>query len=196
MAQPQHAAVTQRILRRETRSPRTGAAVTAAVLGILACLYVLLEAVLQALGQDGWLIDPGPAARWIAGLPDGMEPVVLGLCGVLVFLLGLGFLLQALLPGRRARYALPNPRAAVVVDAQVLAASLARCARMRAGVTPQQVLVTVGRRRVDVQIRPTSGLPVDPEAVQAAVEDELLLTKLDPQPEVRVVVAGTGVIGQ
>ena len=192
----QHTAVTQRILRRETRSPRTGAAVAAAVLGILACLYVLLEAVLQALGQDGWLIDPGPAARWAAGLPEGTEPVILGLCGVLVFLLGLMFLLQALLPGRRARYALPNPRAAVVVDAQVLAASLARCARMRAGVTPQQVLVTVGRKRVDVRIRPTSGLPVDPEAVQAAVEDELLLTKLDPQPEVRVVVAGTGVIGQ
>lgn len=191
-----HSALTQRILHRETRSPRTGAAITVAVLGILACLYLLLEAVLQALGQEGWLIDPGPAARWLAGLPEGTDPLILGLSGALLFLLGLVFVLQAVLPGRRARYALPNPRAAVVVDAQVLAASLARCARMRAGVTRQQVLVTVGRKRVDVRIRPTSGLPVDPEAVQAAVEDELLLTKLDPQPEVRVVIADTGVIGQ
>nr|WP_231713400.1 DUF6286 domain-containing protein [Arthrobacter sp. zg-Y769] len=114
----------------------------------------------------------------------------------MVFLAGLLFFLPAVLPGRRARYALPNPRAAVVVDGEVLAASLARCARMRADVTPQQVLVTVGRTLVEVQIRPTSGTPVDADAVRGAVEDELLLTKLDPQPAVRVRVAEAGVIGQ
>ena len=188
--------LTSRILKRETHSARTPAAVTAAVLGILFCGYVLLETVLQALGQEAWLIDPPTFAQWLADLPAGSDPLVLGLSGALVFLAGLLFFLQAVLPGRRARYALPNPRAAVVVDGEVLAASLARCARTQAGVAPQQVLVTVGRTAVDVQIRPTSGTPVDPQAVRAAVEEELQLTKLDPQPAVRVQVAEAGVIGQ
>nr|WP_231710221.1 DUF6286 domain-containing protein [Arthrobacter zhangbolii] len=188
--------MTGRILRRETHSARTPAAVAAAVLGILFCGYVLLESVLQALGQPAWLIDPPTFGHWLAGLPAGTDPLILGLSGALILFAGLLFFLQAVLPGRRARYALPNPRAAVVVDAEVLAASLARCARLQAGVTPQQVLVTVGRTAVDVQIRPTSGIPVDDEAIRAAVEDELLLTKLDPQPAVRVRIAPVGVIGQ
>ncbi|MCC3278848.1 DUF6286 domain-containing protein [Arthrobacter sp. zg-Y40] len=188
--------LTDRIVKRETHSARTPAAVTAAAIGILFFAYVLLETVLQALGQDAWLIDPPTFWRWLANLPARSDPLILGLSGGLIFLAGLLFFLQAVLPGWRARYALPNPRAAVVVDGEVLAASLARCARTSAGVTPQQVLVTVGRMAVDVQIRPTSGTPVDPEAVRAAVEEELQLTKLNPQPAVRVQVASSGVIGQ
>ncbi|KAD4059590.1 hypothetical protein GD627_00270 [Arthrobacter yangruifuii] len=188
--------VTTRIVRRETHSARTGASAVAAVLGILFFAYVLLESVLQVLGEQPWLIDPPTFGHWLADLPAEVDPVILGLSGALVFLAGLLFFLPAVLPGRRARYALPNPRAAVVVEGEVLAASLARCARMQAGVTPQQVLVTVGRTLVEVQIRPTSGTPVDAEAVRAAVEDELTLTKLDPQPAVRVRVADAGVIGQ
>ena len=188
--------LTRRIVRRETHSARTPAAVTAAALGILFFGYVLLEAVLQALGQPAWLIDPPTFGQWLADLPEDSDPLILGLSGGLILIAGLVFFLQAVLPGRRARYVLPNPRAAVVVDGEVLAASLARCARLQAGVTPQQVLVTVGRSTVDVQVRPTSGIPVDSEAIHAAVEDELLLTKLDPQPSVRVQVAPVGVIGQ
>nr|WP_269436913.1 DUF6286 domain-containing protein [Arthrobacter gengyunqii] len=109
---------------------------------------------------------------------------------------GLVLFLQAVLPGRRPRYALPNPRAAVVVDAEVLASSLARRARLTAGVTSEQVLVTVGRTRVDVRIRPTSGVPVDEDAVRNAVAEELELTGLEPRPEVRVQVSQMGVIGQ
>lgn len=188
-------ALTARIVRRETHSPRTVASVTAAALGVLLCLYVLLEATLQALGQDEWLLDPPATGQWLVDLPTA-DPLVLGLVGVVAFLLGLWFLFQGVLPGRRARYALPNPRAAVVVDAEVLAASLARRARITAGVSQEQVLATVGRSSVEVSIRPTSGIPVDAGAVRRAVEDELLLTNLDPQPRVVVQVAPMGAIGQ
>ncbi|MER2133760.1 MAG: DUF6286 domain-containing protein [Arthrobacter sp.] len=185
-----------RIVRRETHAARTVPAVIAAGLGILFCLYVLLESVLQSLGQDEWLIDPPTFAHWLGGLPGDADPLVLGLTGALVFAAGLWFFLMAVLPGRRARYAIPNPRAAVVVDAEVLASSLARRARLTAGVTSSQVLVTVGRTRVEVRIRPTSGIPVDSEAVRAAVEDELALTGLQPQPAVTVLVSTMGAIGQ
>ncbi|MBF4994726.1 hypothetical protein ITX31_11470 [Arthrobacter gandavensis] len=195
-AAPPTAGSTARIVRRETHAARTVPAVIAAVLGILFCLYVLLEAVLQSLGQDEWLIDPPTFAHWLAGLPRDADPLMLGLAGALIFLAGLWFFLMAVLPGRRARYALPNPRAAVVVDAEVLASSLARRARLTAGVTSEQVLVTVGRTRVEVRVRPTSGIPVDPEALRAAVEDELALTGLQPLPAVSVLVSTVGAIGQ
>ncbi|MBD7995013.1 hypothetical protein H9639_06860 [Arthrobacter sp. Sa2CUA1] len=188
--------IIKRILRRETHAARTVPAIIAAVLGILFCLYVLLESVLQSLGQEEWLIDPPTFAHWLAGLPRDVDPVYLGLAGSLIFLAGLWFFLMAVLPGRRARYAIPNPRAAVVVEAEVLAASLARRSRLTAGVSSGQVLVTVGRTRVEVRIRPTSGIPVDADAVRAAVEDELALTGLDPQPAVHIQVSTMGAIGQ
>lgn len=186
----------KRIVRRETHAARTVPAIIAAVFGILFCLYVLLESVLQSLGQEEWLIDPPTFAHWLAGLPRDADPLFLGLAGGLIFLAGLWFFLMAVLPGRRARYAIPNPRAAVVVEAEVLAASLARRSRVSAGVTAGQVLVTVGRTRVEVRIRPTSGIPVNVDAVRAAVEDELALTGLDPQPAVSIQISTMGAIGQ
>lgn len=191
-----HDSLTRRIVRRETHASRTVPAIIAAFVGIPFCLYVLLEAALQALGQEAWLTDPGALGNWLADLPSGADPVILGLCGSLILLAGLIFFLLAVLPGRRPRYALPNPRAAVIVDAEVLASALARLARVTAGVSQEQVLVTVGRTRVDVRIRPTSGVPVNADAVRQAVEDELILTGLDPQPEVRVQISNLGVIGQ
>ena len=50
----------------------------------------------------------------------------------------------------------------LMVDDQVLAASLARRARTDAAVGPGQVLVTVHGERVEVQLSPTSGTPVKP----------------------------------
>lgn len=188
--------LTADVIRRETHSSRALPSAIVAGLVILACLYVLLEAALKAFGQDPWLISPEDAAGWVGSLPSGVPPSVLAAAGALVFFLGLIFFLNAVLPGRRARLSIPNERAAVVVDAEVLASSLARRARVAAGVAPEQVLVTIGRRLVDVQVRPTSGTPVQEQAVREAVEDELHRTAVHPVPEVRVVVARSGVIGQ
>ncbi|NJC20926.1 hypothetical protein BJ994_000002 [Arthrobacter pigmenti] len=188
--------LTSHIIRREMHSSRAVPSIIVAALLILLCLYVMLEAALKALGQDPWLIGPEQAAAWVGSLPGGVAPSFLGAAGALVFLMGLIFFLSAVLPGRRAKLSIPNERAAVVVEAEVLASSLARRARVAAGVTPEQVLVTIGRRVVEVQVRPTSGIPVDEQAVQSAVEDELRRTAVEPVPDVRVAVAPSGVIGQ
>lgn len=188
--------LTSDVIRRETHASRAVSSTIVAVLIILACLYVMLEAALKALGQDPWLLGPEAAAGWVGSLPDGVSSTVLAAAGALIFLVGLFFFLAAVVPGRKARLSIPNERAAVVVDAEVLASSLARRARVAAGVTPEQVLVTIGRRLVEVQVRPTSGIPVSEQSVQAAVEDELRRTDIDPVPEVRVAVAQSGVIGQ
>lgn len=184
-----------RVLRRETHSPRSGLSVVAAILVTLAAIYALLEAVLAALGQPTWLVHPLAAAQWIADLPGSYPPALLGAAGVLMALVGLIFLGTGLLPGRRARHVIANQRVAIVVDDEVIASALAKCARMAAGVTREQVMVVVSARLVQVNIRPTSGIRLSEQAIQAAVEAQLAAMELDPRPAVTVKLAASGVVG-
>ncbi len=188
--------VVAQIIRREMHSSRALPAVLAATLIGLICLYVLLETTLKAMGQDPWLVSPEAAGQWLADLPGVVDSLTLGAASALMLFAGIVFLVLSVVPGRRARHPIPNNRAAVVVDAEVIASSLARSARTAAGVTPEQTRVTVGRNFVEVQLRPTSGTPVDREAIRAMVEDELHRTSMTPIPEVRIQVSSSGVIGQ
>ncbi|WP_245413142.1 DUF6286 domain-containing protein [Arthrobacter celericrescens] len=183
------------ILRRETKSSRALAAGVAAFLVIAVCVYGLLESALRAIGQQPWLIDPQAAAEGLVKLPEGISPLLLGAIGAVVVMFGLIFLLNAVLPGRRARHLLDDPRLAVVVDDEVIAAALARSARAAANVTQEQVMVVVSQRLVVVNVRPTSGVPVHEQRVQSAVEDELRAMAPSPMPAIRVNVAVSGVIG-
>lgn len=182
-------------LRRETTSGRAVAAVVVALLVMLLCVYALLESTLQAIGQPAWITDPESAARFVAGLPAGINPGILGLLGVVVAIVGLIFVVVALRPGRAGRRVLPSRRIAVVLDDEVLASALARRARAAATVRPEQVTVVLSHREAIVNVRPTSGIPVRAEDVLAAVEDELRRLRPQPYPLLRVRVAGTGVIG-
>ncbi|MEV7604150.1 hypothetical protein AB0N65_01745 [Paenarthrobacter sp. NPDC089322] len=184
-----------RILRRETHSSRAGAAGIAAVLVIILCVYALLESVVRAIGQPPWLIDPGTAAERIIALPSGISPLLLGASGAVIAMVGLFFFLHAVLPGRRARHLLRDPRTAVVVDDEVLASALARRARTAANVTQEQVMVVVSQQLVVVNVRPTSGSRVSEEAVLVAVQAELEEMSPVPMPAVRVNLASSGVIG-
>lgn len=186
---------TARIIRREMHASRAAASIFAAVLVSVAAVYVLFEAALKVFGQEPWLIDPDLAWQWAGNLPDGVDRLMLGAVGALIFLIGLYFFLSGILPGRRSRHVMPNPRAAVVVDNEVIASSLARRARTEAGVTPEQVVVSVARRLIEVNVRPTSGIPVNEAAIAQAVEDELRRTSVKPMPDVRVKLSTEGVIG-
>ncbi|MFF2298960.1 DUF6286 domain-containing protein [Arthrobacter sp. NPDC058127] len=185
----------RRILKRETRSSRAGMAGLAAALVIAACVYALLESALRAIGQPPWLIDPQTAAERLTALPGGISPLLLGSLGGVVAMVGLIFFLNAVLPGRKSRHLLEDPRAGVVVDDEVIASALARAARTAANVTQEQVMVVVSQRLVVVNVRPTSGVPLHEERVFAAVEDELQKMAPSPMPSVRVNVATSGVIG-
>ncbi|MDQ0925099.1 hypothetical protein QF038_003607 [Pseudarthrobacter sp. W1I19] len=188
-----------RILRRETHSSRAVVATAAAVLVIVFAAYGLLEAGVHAIGQPAWLIEPQVAAERLVALPAGIPPLLLGAIGAVLAMFGLVFFLNGILPGRRARHLLARggnaDGPAVVVDDEVVASSLARRARLAANVTPEQVMVVVSQRQVVVNVRPTSGVPVDPDAVLAAVGSEVAAMALNPSPEVHVNVAPTGVIG-
>jgi len=187
---------TARLVRRELHSSRAVASVATAVLLIAGCLALLFEAVLKAVGDEPFLLDLDGAAAWFGALPDGVPASLLGAGSVLLLVAGSLLVLLAVLPGRLARFAIPDGRAAVVVDAEVVASSLARRARVAAGVAPEQVVVTVGRNSVMVQIRPTSGMPIDADAVRVAVADDLRRSGVEPAPRIAVRVADSGVIGQ
>lgn len=190
----------QRILYRETHSSRAVVATLVAVLVVVLCAYGLLESAVHAIGQPAWLIEPQAAAERLVALPSGISPLLLGALGAVLAMAGLFFLLNAVLPGRRARHVL-NGQAdgwsspAVVVDDEVIASALARRARLAANVTPEQVMVVVSRRQILVNVRPTSGVPVDEAAILEAVQSELGEMALVPVPEVQVNLASAGVIG-
>jgi len=185
----------EEILKRETHSSRAVASIIAAVLVAGLCGYALLETAVRAVGQPPWLVDPQTAAERVVSLPSGIPPLLLGVTGAVVVMAGLFFFLNAVLPGRRARHILRDRRAAVVVDDEVIASALARRARVAANVSQEQVMVTVSRQHVQVNVRPTSGVLLSPDAVLAAVQDELGDMTLSPSPDVRINVASSGVVG-
>ena len=182
-------------VRRETHSARSGLSTVTAIAIMLLAVYGLLEMVLAAAGQAPWLLIPGATAAWIAALPGAYSPVLLIAAGVLMAVFGLVFLGQGLLPGRRARHTIYHPRAAIVVDNEVIASALAKCARMAAGVTREQVVVVVSARYVQVNIRPTSGIRISEGDIKAAVEDQLEEMALRPTLAVTVRLADSGAIG-
>lgn len=188
----------RRVLYRETHSSRAAVSVVAATLVLVLAAYGVLESGVHAVGQPAWLIEPQVAAQRIVDLPAGITPLLLAAIGGVLAMLGLVFLLNGLLPGKRARHLLAGAGVEglpVVVDDEVIASSLARRARLAANVTPEQVMVVVSQRQVLVNVRPTSGIPVDQDRVLDAVRDELDHMLLEPAPVPRVIVAPSGVIG-
>ncbi|TFD47817.1 hypothetical protein E3T55_14785 [Cryobacterium frigoriphilum] len=188
------AARDRRVLRRETHSSRSGLAITVALLIIVVCLIVGTEMVLQLLGRAPLLFSPTDAARTAAAPASDLRRVMVPL-GIGVALVGLLLLLAAVLPGRRTRHGLSTDRLAVVVDDEVIASALARSAAIAAGVAPDAVRVTVGRRSAQVRLTPTSGIRVDEARVtEAAVS---ALERVGPRPSIRprLLVAPTGRVG-
>lgn len=186
----------RRLTRRETHSSRAAVSAAAAMVLAAVFLWLALEAVLALLGQDAVLVGPEQLGRWLVGIPATTIPAGLTAAGGGLALLGLFLLGTALRIGRRSRRALGSDRSAIVVDDEVIAAAVSARARRAAGLAPGQVTTTVGLRTAQVLIRPTSGVPVDREAVNAAVESELTGYALDRRIVPRITVSKEGVLGQ
>ena len=196
-AQPASGLDMDRVVRRELSSSRAILSGIAAFIVTVLAIYALLETGLRIANQPAWLIDPQTALDRLAQLPQGLNPLLLGVIGAVLLLLGLIFFCNGVFKSRRARHTLADPRIAVVVvvDDEVIASALARRARLAAGVTQEQVVVVVSKRAVVVNLRPTSGVPLDHDAIKTAIEQELQAMAPNPLPQVRVNIAVAGVIG-
>jgi len=96
---------------------------------------------------------------------------------------------------RAQAFAAASGHSVCASEDEVIASALARRARLAAGVTQEQVVVVVSKRAVVVNLRPTSGVPLDHDAIKTAIEQELQAMAPNPLPQVRVNIAVAGVIG-
>jgi Family of unknown function (DUF6286) len=178
----------RRIVRRETHSPRTVAMIIAAVLAIIALLYIGVEIMLWLLAQPALLVGPGAMVSWIVGLP-GSQPVGLVILGgVVLAVAGLIFLFLGLAPGRLPKHRMSGDERAVVVDNGVIASSLAQRISEETGIPRTDVTVGVSHRAVDVTVRSGFGDAYDAAPIEQVVIAELERYALIPsvKPRVRV----------
>ncbi|MGI5190886.1 hypothetical protein ACQEVI_22300 [Promicromonospora sp. CA-289599] len=151
-------AVHRRVLHRETRSSRTGAAV------VLASVLIVLLVTAVTLSV-WWLVDPGSrdvvaAQAAVVSSIAGDDGTLLA-AGCVAVVLAVVLIAVALLPGRLARRARSTDRLALLVDDGVLADTVADAVAARCGVDPRQVSATVSRGSVTIRVTPTSGVDVD-----------------------------------
>lgn len=180
--------VYRRVLRRETSASRSGTVVVAMLLTVLLAAAVVFAAAVVLLGQRVAGVDPRALVDTAVRAPDGLDTTVVVTVGAIVALVGLTFLLRGLLPQRRPRHTLPSDRLAVVVDDEVLASAAARAARSATRLGPDAAVGTVGRRTVDVVLRPAAGVDVPVLDATEAVRRELDAVAAQPtvMPHVRV----------
>jgi len=180
----------RRILRRERFRSRSLSVSIALALVALGAAYLAVEWVLSFLGQNALLLSPQGFMTRV----NEPSVYVLVAAGVAV-VLGLVFLLLALLPSSRARHALPHDRLAIVVDDGVLASAIGRAARTEASVPAERVRTTVSARRATVSVTPSSGVAIDKPSVDAAAQN--LAADLAPVPRLRLAVSvlPSGVVG-
>jgi hypothetical protein len=190
-----HGLVYKRVIRREAHSSKAGLAITIAVIVVLALAYVVVEAILALTGQPPLLVAPAAALGGILNMPFNIEPSLLIGAGVVIAIIGSILIVSALTPGRRADHEGPTGRTALLVDNRAIASALANRASYAAGVDPDQVVVSVGRRTAEVRIQPTSGWPVPKESVEKAVAEEIERMRLIPELSPHVAISSQGKVG-
>ncbi|MGK9149119.1 hypothetical protein KXS11_15915 [Plantibacter flavus] len=185
----------RRLARRELHSPRSTAAITLAVILVLVAIWIAVETVLALIGIPPLLVSPGEIPAAAASLPT-TQPVILGIAGALVLVLGIMLLALAVGPGRRHRHLLATDRVLAVVDDEVIASALAQQASATASTHPDGTIVAVGRRTASIRITPASGITVDRAAVDRAVAEQLETYALRPALRAATTISTNGKVGQ
>lgn len=177
----------RRILRRETHSSRSGAAVVVLIALIVLSAWVGIESVYAGLGLRALLFSPVDVLATLLRAVADLGGLVIAV-GIVTGVVGLILIAVGLTPGRRGRHTIDDERVAVVVDDQVIAASLARQARLAGSLAPGQVNAWVSRRAARITITPASGATADEERVLKAASADLAAGSYTPSitPQVRV----------
>ncbi|MBF4606125.1 hypothetical protein [Curtobacterium sp. VKM Ac-1393] len=187
-----HAATYRRLLRRETHASRSGAVVVAMLIALVLAATAVFAGALVLLDQNVLGVDPRAVVDAALAAPDGLDTTLVVGIAAIVALVGLVLLLQGVLPQRRPRHAMASDRLAVVVDDEVLASAAARAARSPTRLGPDAAVGTVGRRTVEVVLRPAAGVDVPVVAATEAVEREFAAIDARPAVAPRVRVQPTG----
>lgn len=164
--------VERRIRRRSVHRSRSTAVAVALVVLALVAAWIGTESVLRAIGRPPLLADPQTAVD-AALQPDAAFVTIAEVIAVVLVVLGIVLIVLALKPGRQHRSVVQHDRGAVVIDTRIVASTAANAAGTAAGVPEGNASATARGRRTEVRILPVTGIPVDEQAVQAAVRDRL-----------------------
>lgn len=180
----------RRLVRRSLHRSRSVAVSVALVVTILAAAYIGTESVLAALAQPPLLLSPDAA---LAAVDKPGQWVLVG--AALLVVIALVLLGLALAPGRQGRHQMVNERMAVIVDDGALAGAIGAATAASARLPVTRVAGLVSRARADVRVTPTTGAPLDADALTASAS--ALIDDLDLRPRLRprVAIAANGVIG-
>lgn len=189
-----HAAAYRRVLRRETHASRSGSTIVVLIVLAIVTAYVGIEAVCSALGIKPLLFSPVDVVATLVSAVADQGGLVLAV-GIVTGLVGLVLIVLGLKAGRRGRHTIDDPRVAVVVDDQVVAASLARRARLAGGLAPGQVSAWVARSSARLTVTPATGSQVDEAAVLSAAQDDLTTIAYRPALTAQVKVSDNGRLG-
>jgi hypothetical protein len=166
-----------RVMRRETHSPRTVAMIVAALVAIAVLVFVGIEIVLALLARPALVVAPADAAGLLGDVP--FSSLAVGV-GVGLALVGLVFVVLALTPGRHAKHRMDLDGRATVVDNGVIASALAQRVSDELGISREQITVGVAHRTVDVTVRPEAGLPLDKDLIRSVAVEEMASYRLTP----------------
>lgn len=186
MPAPTRDRVLRRVVRRETHSPRTVAAVTVAVVVIVALAYLGVELVLAMTSSAPLLVAPLDLLGAVATLPESGVPAAVVAIAALIAVIGIALIVVALSPGRLATHEMPGEDAPVLVDNAVIAAALAHAVSTELGLERTHVRVGVSHRTADITVRPVAGIPLPASDVRESAERAL--EAYGTAPSLRVVV--------
>jgi hypothetical protein len=168
------------VARREQRRSRSAAVIVVLMLFALGLACLATESVLALLSRPALLVAPEDAVTAL-----GRQELALPL-GIGLAVLGLVFVVIALLPARRPRHLIGDERIAFIVDDDIVAGAVSRAAAKAASVPRTQVSTAVGRRRAAVTVQPTSGFAVEVEQVRTSIDD--LLDRIGSRPLLKAAV--------
>lgn len=178
-----------RARRRLRYRSRSVAASIALIVTALAAAYVGVEAALALLGQPPLVSAPFGLLPLVQQIPA----VAIAVAAVLA-MLGLICIIAAITPGRFRRRVIEDDRALVVIDDDVVASGVSRAVSGALGIGRTQVRTSLGRRRADVRVTPTTGFAASAEPAREAGGRLLADLRLSPAPTVRADIERTGVI--
>ncbi|WP_053387855.1 hypothetical protein [Leucobacter japonicus] len=178
----------ERVVRRELHASRSTPATIVVIVVALALCWAAAETVLQMLDRPPLWVSPSAAIATLRDAPASASPAAVVGSGVLCIAVGLALLILAISPARRARHRLTHDTVGIVADNGVIASSVAAEVARLLGLRPAAVHVGVGRRVVDVTVRPEPGLPLDPAEVSAAATGAItdVAAAQALQPRVRI----------
>jgi hypothetical protein len=169
----------ERIVRRETHSPRSTAVIAVLIIVIVAALWAATELVLHMVGARALLATPGQIMQWLVTVPDLVPRPAMVAGAVVVALIGAMLVVLSVAPGRRARHRL-DVAGVAIADNAVIASAVAEEVRRNLDMAAGDVVVGVGHRAIDVTARTSAGRRITAAEVGSAAQAALAACRVPP----------------